>query len=223
MDNILCEVDQPGYKFLAHGPSVLSDTEVLAMIIQPQGKTDKHVEIARRILQDNNNNLKRVSQLTTNELSRYRGIGTATALQIRAAMEFGKRSRTQQIKMRQITRSEHAYEEFASIFEGLAIEKFAIHILNRSNRILTTQVISMGGIHGTVVDPKVLFKVALDWGGSSIILGHNHPSGQCLPSEADIELTKKLVNAGKMLEISIMDHIIYCDNRYYSFADEGRI
>jgi DNA repair protein RadC len=219
----LIEEDTPGYKYLFRGPSSLSDVEVLAMVINPKSKDDSNIQLARRIYSDNDCNMKRISGLSVNELIRYEGISESKALFIRATLELSKRSMLKDNSKLQITKSDHAYEVFSKVFDGLEVEHFAIIILNRANRVITTRIISQGGITGTVVDPKVLFRDANEWRGTSIILGHNHPSGQCNPSEADISLTRKLKQAGELMELPVLDHIIYCDDRYYSFADEGRI
>ena len=217
------EEDTPGYKYLFKGSASLSDIEVLAMVINPRSKDDSNIQLARHIYSDNDCNMKRIARLTVNELIRYDGIGESKALFIRAALELGKRSQFEDTNKVQITKSNNAYEAFSKTFHGLEIEQFAIIILNRANRVITTRIVSQGGITGTVVDPKVIFRTANEWRGTSIILGHNHPSGQCHPSEADISLTRKLKQAGDLMELPVLDHIIYCDDRYYSFADEGRI
>lgn len=219
----LFEEDSPGYKYLFRGPSSLSNIEVIAMVINPKCKDDSNILLARKIYSDYDGNMKQISQLSVNELIRYEGISQSKALFIRAALELGKRSQLVNLDKRQISNSSQAYEVFSTIFQGLEIEKFAAIILNRANRVITTRVISQGGITGTVVDPKVVFREANEWRGTSLILGHNHPSGYCHPSEADISLTRKLKQAGELMDCPILDHIIYCDDRYYSFADECKI
>jgi DNA repair protein RadC len=155
---------------------------------------------------------------------KYKGIGEAKAVTIIAAMEVGKRRNEAIIIAKdKISSSRDAFEILRGKIGDLPYEEFWIILLNKANKVIRTCNISEGGISGTVVDPKKIFKIALDHHASSIILGHNHPSGNLQPSEADQKITKKIRDAGNMLDVAVLDHIIIGDDRYYSFADEGGI
>ncbi len=165
-----------------------------------------------------------MSRLTVQELMRIKGIGRAKAISILAALELGKRRReSQDKKALQVTGSKDAVTIFQPLLGDLLHEEFWVLFLNRANRVISKQQISTGGMSGTVADPRMIFKAALDQKALSIILCHNHPSGNNQPSTADIQLTKNIVEAGKVLEISVLDHVIITQNSYYSFADEGII
>lgn len=220
----LAEEDRPREKLMLHGKSTLSDAELLAILISSGSREESAVTLSQRILLYYNLNLHELGKANLEELQKFKGIGSAKAVSITAALELGKRRKeVQPLKKRQITCSQDSYNYLREQMEDLRIEVFKVILLNRKNCILQIKEVSRGGIAGTVVDAKVIFKMALDKESSSIIIAHNHPSGNLRPSQADIDITKKLVNAGKLLEISVLDHLIISEVGYYSFADEGMI
>jgi DNA repair protein RadC len=211
------EDDRPREKLLMKGRSSLSDAELLAILLGTGTKSLSAVEKAEQ-------NLNNLARLSVNDLTKVKGIGNAKAISIISALELGRRRKeTQQTNKPRITSSTDVLEIIKPNLLDLNHEEFWIIILNRANYVLKKTQISRGGISGTVADPKLIFKSALEQGGSSIILVHNHPSGNLQPSQADITLTKNLKEAGKFMEIPVLDHIIVSDNHYFSFADEGLI
>jgi DNA repair protein RadC len=218
------EDDRPREKLLLKGTSALSDAELIAILIGSGNARETAVQLAQKVMQHIQGNLIELSKLSAGDLMKFKGIGEVKALTIIAALELGKRRRRSEIHEKvQITRSNQAYEILQEQLADCNFEQFAAILLNRANRVIRTVNISSGGITGTVVDPKKVFKFALEFNATSMILGHNHPSGQIHPSEADISLTRKMKNAGELMDIPILDHIIVGDERYYSFADEGRL
>lgn len=218
------EDDRPREKLVRKGPSALSDAELIAILINIGTKELSAVDLAQEILSRVNGNLIELSRLSVAELMKFKGIGEAKAITIAAALELGKRRRSSEILDRKaIKSSRDAFEVLQQNLADLSEEKFCIILLNRANRVLSVEMVSTGGIAGTVVDPKKIFKIALDAKASSIILGHNHPSGMINPSEADNKLTSKLKQAGNFLDLPILDHIIVGDETFFSYADEGLI
>ena len=218
------EDDRPREKLVLKGNSALSDAELVAILIGSGNQNETAVQLSQRIMQHISGNLIELSRLSVNDLQKFKGIGPAKAITIAAALELGKRRRAAEMPQRlQISNSNHAFEILQELLAGKNYEQFAAILLNRANRVIRTITVSTGGVTGTVVDPKKLFKLALEFNTTSLILGHNHPSGHIQPSEADISLTRKIKNAGDLLELPILDHIIVGDERYYSFADEGKI
>jgi DNA repair protein RadC len=174
------------------------------------------------LLQDYNNDVSAVAKLGVKELSTFKGVGPAKAISVIAALELGRRMKANTAESKpKITCSEDSYAILSASMEDLHTEVFKVILLNRNNRVIKISTISEGGVAGTVVDPKVIFKDAIDNLASAIILSHNHPSGNLKPSQADINITKKLVEAGSFLEIRVLDHVIISELGYYSFADEG--
>jgi DNA repair protein RadC len=216
------EDDKPREKLLHKGPAALSNAELIAILIGSGNLEESAVALSKRILNELNDNLAELARLTISDLKKYKGIGEAKAITIAAALELGRRrSITVLNEKAQLKDSKTAFILLQKELGDLNYENFCIILLNRANRVLKTVKISDGGITGTVVDPRKVFKIALDNNATSIILGHNHPSGQLTPSDADIQLTKKLKQAGDMLDLPVLDHIIVGDGNYYSFADEG--
>jgi DNA repair protein RadC len=214
--------DRPREKLLLKGKHSLSDAELIAILIGSGNNRETAVELSRRILNETGNNLHELSRVGVKELMKFRGIGEAKALSIVAALELGRRRKESvTVKLDKISTSKDAVEIFQPMLGDYLHEEFWILFLNRANRIIGKDAVSKGGMSGTVVDPKLVFKSALDSKASSIILCHNHPSGNIQPSEADIRLTKNLVEAGRVLEINVLDHIIVTQNGFFSFADEG--
>jgi DNA repair protein RadC len=181
------------------------------------------LDISRKILNSCNDSLGEVGKLSVVDLLKF-NLTAAMSIRILTAFEVGnRRIATDTIAREKIKTSRTAYEIFRSVLNDKPYEEFWIIMLNKANMVLRKCKISEGGISGTVVDPKKIFKVALDYHASSIILGHNHPSGFVVPSDADIKITKKLVDAGKLLEIAVLDHLIIADDTYYSFSDDGAL
>ncbi len=218
------EDDRPREKLLMKGRHSLSDAELLAILIGSGTKDETALDLAKRILSTAGDNLGELARMGISDLMKIRGIGPARAIQITAALEIGKRRTESDVLVKEkISCSRDAYEVLRSAMGDQPYEEFWILILNKANRVIRKCCISEGGISGTVVDPKKIFKIALDHHASSIILGHNHPSGNTQPSEADQKITRKIRDSGILLDIAVLDHIIVCDGAYFSFADEGMI
>ncbi len=220
------EADRPREKMLLRGKQNLSDAELLAIILGSGSREETAVSLAQRILQSVDNNLDQLGKRSIPDLIKgFKGVGEAKAIAITAAMELGRRRQLTDIKDKpKIISSKDAYNVIAPILMDLPHEEFWVIVMNRANRVLSREQISSGGTTGTVVDAKILFKRALGHEKvTSVILSHNHPSGNLMPSTSDIELTKKLKSAGKLLDIDVLDHLIIGERGYYSFADEGRI
>ncbi len=218
------EEDRPREKLLLKGRTVLSDAELIAILIGSGTTSLSAVDVGKIILKSVNYNLNELARLSVRDLQKFKGIGQAKAISIVSALELGRRRKEQEPAQREkITCSEDAYHIMRPHLLDLPHEEFWIILLNRANMVMKTHSVSHGGISGTVADPKIIFKVALENRASSIILAHNHPSGNLKPSEADIKLTQKLKEGGNMLDLPVLDHIIFTDESYLSFADEGMI
>jgi DNA repair protein RadC len=214
--------DRPREKLLSKGIQSLSDAELIAILIGSGSKNETAVELSKRILSSISNNLNELGKLTINDLIQFKGIGEAKAISIAAAMELGRRRKLSEIiEKRQITSSKDSYELFVSILGDIQHEEFWILYLNRSNRMIHQLKVSQGGVSGTVIDVRIILKHAIEKLASGIIICHNHPSGNIQPSQSDIEITKKLCEAAKLMEVKVHDHLIVCDTKYFSFADEG--
>ncbi|MEZ4887964.1 MAG: DNA repair protein RadC [Chitinophagales bacterium] len=217
--------DRPREKLMLKGKQALSDAELLAILIGSGSREETAVDLCKRIMRDMDYNLNELGKKNIEDfIKNYKGIGEAKAISIIAALELGRRRRASIAKERkQIKGSNDAFELLHPKIADLPHEEFWVIFLNRANKITSTERISSGGVAGTVADVKLIFKRALEHTSSGIILAHNHPSGNLRPSQADITLTKKMVEAGKVLEINVLDHVIVTDMGYYSFADEGMI
>lgn len=212
--------DRPREKLMGQGAGALTDAELLAILIRAGTPRESALDLAKRILNNSGNDLHRLGKLGVAELQRFNGMGQAKAIGIVAAMELGRRRRLLEPAERAfITSSISAYELVRPILSDLPHEEFWILFLDRGNRVLDRTRVSQGGLHGTVADPKVIFKETIDRRASSIILCHNHPSGQLRPSDEDIVLTRKLVDGGLLLDITVHDHLIVTATGYFSFAD----
>jgi DNA repair protein RadC len=213
--------DRPREKLLTKGIKSLSDTELLAILIRTGQQNESAVEIARKILLLVNNNLSELGKLSVMDLEKVKGIGKAKAITLIAALELGRRIKLSEIQQKQkISGSRDAFEYVQSFVEDLSYEEFWVLYLNRSHRIIDQVKISQGGISGTVIDVRIILKHAIEKLASSIIISHNHPSGNLEPSHADIQITKKIKQAADFHDIQVLDHIIIGDQQYYSFADE---
>lgn len=216
------EDDKPREKLMHKGKSVLSDAELIAILIGSGSRNESAVELSKRILSSVDNNLNALGKLSISKLTTFKGIGEAKAISIVAAMEIGRRRRAEEtIELQKITSSKAVFDIMQPIIGELPHEEFWVLYLNNSNKVIYKSQISKGGITGTVADTRIIFKMALEQNATSIILSHNHPSGNLTPSDADIQITKKLKLAANQLEIKILDHIIITEKGYFSFNDEG--
>ena len=218
------EEDRPREKLLLKGKSALSDAELLAILLGSGNRHESAVDLGKKILKKVDENLVELSRLSVNELMEFQGIGEAKAVTVMAAIELGRRRNESEVLLREkVTGSRDAFGLFQSVIGDQPYEEFWIILLNKANKVIRKCCISEGGVSGTVVDPKKIFKIALDHHASSIILGHNHPSGNIQPSDADRKITRKIRDAGMMLDVAVLDHLIIGDGRYYSFSDDGAL
>ncbi|UYW01543.1 DNA repair protein RadC [Flavobacterium agricola] len=218
------EDDRPREKLLLKGRGTLSDAELIAILIGSGTKEETAVELAKRILQHFNNNLALVSKQSVKQLTQFKGIGEAKAISIVAALELGKRRRElDSEKIIKIKSAKDVVLFMQPYLSDLLHEEFWCLFLNNAHTILHQAMLSKGGITTSLVDIRILFKLALEHNATALILIHNHPSGVLTASQADKAITQKIVEAGKTLDISILDHVIYTDNGYLSFANEGLI
>ncbi|ADB36587.1 RadC family protein [Spirosoma linguale] len=216
------EEDRPREKLMLKGKAALSEAELIAILLNSGTVDLTAVDVAKIILKSVNNNLNDLAKLSIKDLSKFRGIGEARAITIIAALELGRRRKEQDRPQRaRVTCSRDAYNEMIPHLIDKPHEEFWILLMNRANEILRPVQISTGGVSGTIADPKLIFKQAIEYLASSMILFHNHPSGNLTPSQADKDLTRKLKDAGRLLDIPVLDHLIFTDKAYYSFADEG--
>lgn len=216
--------DRPRERLLARGARALSDAELVAILIRSGTPTESALDLARIILNKAGNDLHKLASLGVNELMRIHGVGEAKAMSIVAALELGQRRRELQVNERPlIVDSRAAFELLQPVLGDLPYEEFWLLLLDRGNRLMSRVKVSQGGMHGTVADPKLIFREALDQRASSVILCHNHPSGQLRPSAEDIQLTRKLLDGGRFLDITVQDHLIVTNAGYYSFADNGQL
>lgn len=216
------ENDRPREKLMLKGKAALSDSELLAILISSGSKNESAVDLSKRILGSVGNNLNALGKLTLQQLLLFKGIGEAKAISIIAAAELGRRRRGEDItELIKIASSKSIFEIMQPLIGELPHEEFWIIYLNNSNKIISKSQLSKGGITGTLVDIRLVFKSALEMGAVGLILCHNHPSGTLTPSDADRQITKKLKIAGESLEIKVLDHLIITETSYYSFVDEG--
>jgi DNA repair protein RadC len=220
----LAEDDRPREKFLLKGKNSLSDSELLAIIMGSGSRDETAVELARRILASVENNWHQLSLLTVKDLMKFKGVGEVKAISIATALEIGRRRASQEIPEKpQIGSSKDAYQVLKIHLSDLRTEEFWALFLNQNNRVLHISQLTQGGINQSLVDLRVLFKIAMDHFATGIIVSHNHPSGNLKPSHEDIGITKKIKEAGELLNIQLLDHLIITQNSYLSFADEGLI
>ena len=216
------EEDRPREKLLRKGRSSLSNAELIATLISTGSANESAVDVAKNILAATGNDLNNLAKLSAEELMRFDGIGQAKAVSIISALELGRRRNSSEYQeKKKIVQPSHIYEYLKPDLMDLTHEEFWIVLLRRDNSVISKQAVSSGGVSGTVADPKVIYKKALDKMASGIVVAHNHPSGNLQPSEADIRLTRKLKEAGMLLDIQFTDHIIFTDKGYFSFAEEG--
>ena len=214
--------DQPREKLRDKGKSVLSDAELVAILIGSGNRGESAVDLCKRILASVDNNLNALGKLSIKQLMEFKGIGEAKAIAITAALEIGRRRRLEEgLKSEKITSSRSVYDIMQPVLGELPHEEFWILYLNNSNKVIQKNQLSKGGITGTLVDVRLVLKNALETGAVALILCHNHPSGTLKPSQADKDITHKLKTAAQSLDIKVLDHLIVTENAYFSFADEN--
>jgi DNA repair protein RadC len=214
--------DRPREKLLLKGAESLSDSELLAILIGNGTRSKTAIDLAKEILILGKNNLPELGKLTVKELMKVKGIGEAKAITVVAALEIGRRRQAMNYREKAVmTSSNDVANYLQSLLKDYRHEVFAVLFLNRANKINHFEIVSEGGITGTVADPRIILKKALEENAVSLILCHNHPSGSLKPSNADLELTKKIKEAAKFFDIKVIDHLIVSDAGYYSFSDEG--
>jgi DNA repair protein RadC len=216
------EDDKPREKLMLKGKAILSDAELIAILIGSGSRNESAVDLSKRILASVEHNLNALGKLSLKQLMEFKGIGEAKAVTIAAALELGRRRRAEEaIELSKITSSKAVFEVMHPIIGELIHEEFWVLYLNNSNKVIYKAQLSKGGITGTIVDIRLLFKTALEYNATSVILTHNHPSGKLQASDADLAITKKLKFAGEQLDIKVLDHLIITENGYLSFQDEG--
>lgn len=218
----LAEDDRPREKFLLKGKDSLSDSELLAIVMGSGNKSETVVELARKILASVNNNWNQLSLLSVKDLMKFKGIGEVKAISIATALEIGRRRASQEIPEKTvISGSKDAYLLLKNYLSDLRTEEFWAIFLNQSNKVIYLTQLTQGGINQSIVDVRVLFRTAIEHFSTGIIIAHNHPSGNFKPSKEDSEITQKIKEAGKVLSIQLLDHLIITQNSYFSFSDEG--
>ena len=214
--------DRPREKLLLKGTPALSDTELISILLGTGTASMSAVDVAKNLLRAVAYDLHQLATLSAKDIMKVRGIGEAKAITIVAALELGRRRKDLEAEEKtKITSSRDAYQVIRPHLLDLSHEQFWLVLVNRANRVIRTMQVSQGGVAGTVADPKIIFKNALQELASGVIVAHNHPSGNLKPSQADIDLTKKLKEGGRLLEIQVLDHLIIAGQKYFSFADEG--
>ena len=220
----LSEDDRPREKMMKHGARTLSNAELLAILIGSGNIEETAIELSQRILNDVDNNLNMLGKCDLKGLMSYKGIGEAKAITILAAMELGRRRREEDVPERPVLNtSKRVYELMRERLADLPHEEFWALLLNRSGRVIDTVMVSKGGVASATVDVKIILKAAIQSLASAVILCHNHPSGTCKPSIEDEHVTQRMCQAARQVDINVFDHIIVCDNEYYSFADNGKM
>ena len=218
------EQERPREKLFFNGRLALTDTELLAILIGSGNQKETALCIARKILSNTDYSLNDLSKLSVHKLMKFRGIGKVKALTIIAALELGRRQRNHNvIKASKLNSSQSVFDLMQPILGDLDHEEFWILLLNNANKLKYKWQLSIGGITATLVDVRLIYKKALEIGATSIILCHNHPSGNLKPSQSDMMLTEKIMKGAKLLDVKILDHVIVTEKSFFSFADEGRL
>jgi len=215
---------RPREKLLLNGRRSLSDAELIALLIGSGSPHESAVELAQRMLAKYDNSLSDLGRGSVNDLKSFYGIGTAKAIAIVAALELGRRRKDVPDKQKpKITCSKDAFEMMHPKLADLNHEEFWIMMLDSANGVISTAMISKGGRAGTIADPKIIFKTALDHNAAYLLLFHNHPSGNLNPSDEDVRITKKLIGVGKMMDLFVLDHLVIAGDSYVSLADDAFI
>lgn len=210
-------------KFLTNGKTAMDNSELLVLVLGNGRKTARSRHLGERLWNYCNGDLRSLGQMSMEELLQVDGLGSAGVVTLAAAFELGRRRVIDEPKLRQVRNPIEAVAIFRPLFVDSVVESFYVGYLNRANRILRMECVSIGGMAGTVVDVRLVFKRALELRATGLVLSHNHPSGNDSPSDADRKLTKQFVEAGKLLDIVVIDHIIIAGSRYFSFAEEGTL
>ncbi len=213
--------DRPREKMLAKGIGALSDAELLAILISTGTKSQSALDLARAVLSSADNNLHLLGKRTISDLIKIGGIGEAKAVTIMAALELGRRRSNADLERTEVRTYTDVSKIMQPIIGDLPHEEFWVMFLNRSNRVIDKVLISSGGVSGTTVDVRIIMKKAIERLASSLILVHNHPSGNLMPSAEDKNLTKRIADAAKFFGINVVDHVIIADKSVYSFAESG--
>ena len=221
--NRWAEEDRPREKMISKGAQALSNAELLAILIGSGNAEDSAVALMQKVLAGYGNSLDRVGRLSVDELCRFKGIGPAKAITILAACELGRRRAVEQPERRQVRSAAQVYDYFYPLMRDLAVEECHVLLLNQSSTIIDSVRIGMGGLTETVVDVRLILREALLKRATSLILCHNHPSGNLRPSQHDDRLTRQVQEAARLLNLTLCDHVIFTDGGYYSYADEGRL
>ncbi len=214
--------DRPREKLLLKGNTALSDAELLAILLGSGSRNESAVDLAKRILQDSGQNISKLAKRTITELQEFKGVGQAKAVIIAAALELGRRRRLEiAMEVPKITSSKSVFELMQPVLGDLQHEEFWVVYLNNSNKVIIKAQMSKGGLTGTLVDTRLIYKKAIEVGATGIILCHNHPSEKLTPSQSDRNITNKIKEGGKVMDIAVLDHLIITEKAYFSFADEG--
>ena len=221
--NRWAEEDRPREKMISKGAQALTNAELLAILIGSGNAEDSAVALMQKVLAAYGNSLDRVGRLSVDELCRFKGIGPAKAITILAACELGRRRAVEQPERRQVRSAAQVYDYFYPFMRDLAVEECHVLLLNQSSTIIDSVRIGMGGLTETVVDVRLILREALLKRATSLILCHNHPSGNLRPSQHDDRLTRQVQEAARLLNLTLCDHVIFTDGGYYSYADEGRL
>jgi len=220
----LAEDDRPREKLLNFGRQALSDSELIAIVLGSGNRTESAVQLAQRMLSDHQNNINQLAKLSLTELRKYRGVGIVKAINIAAAFELGRRrNQSDSLDKIKITSSFVAYQILQKYLSDLPHEEFWILVLDRANQVIKEVCLSKGGIAGTVIDTRMVCRIAIEHHASGIVIAHNHPSGETVASQQDISITKKLKEALLLFEVSLVDHLIIGDQKYLSFLDNNML
>ena len=218
------EDDRPREKLLLKGKQALSDAELLAILLGSGSRNETAVQLAQRILKEYGNNLYELAKLSVSDLQKFKGIGEAKAITIVAALELGRRKKEADTPLHTVVKTSiDIYKHIATKLSDLPHEEFWIMLLNRAHKITKTELVGRGGVTGTVADIRMMMKLAVENLSSAVVLAHNHPSGSTRPSDADIQLTRKVKEAANLFDIQLLDHIIVGEGAYFSFTDDGLI
>lgn len=221
---VWAEEDRPREKLMLKGKAALTNAELLAIVLGSGSRSETAVELARRMLAQAGERFDQLGRFTLKDLKKFRGVGEAKAIGVMAALEIGRRRQQEEALERfQVGSSRDVFDYLHPMLGDLPHEEFWAIFLNRSNKVIKAERISIGGVAGTVADAKMVFKKAIDALASGLIVAHNHPSGAINPSQADIRLTRQFRQAGDFLDIPLLDHIIVGDRQYYSFADDSQL
>ena len=221
--NRWAEEDRPREKMMSKGAQALTNAELLAILIGSGSGDDSAVSLMQKVLASYGDSLDRVGRLSVEELCHFKGIGPAKAITILAACELGRRRAVEQPERRQVRSAAQVYDYFYPLMRDLPVEEFHVLLLNQSATVIDSVRIGVGGLTETVVDVRVILREALLKRATALILCHNHPSGNLRPSTHDDRLTRQVQEAAKLLNLNLADHVIFTDNGYYSYADEGRL